>query len=186
MFPKHAWLFKIPLLTGLILNLAIAAVLAYYVFLGGGGTPKSKPTLRRCLLFSIESGLITCLFMLIIVVTSYIKTPNLIWIAVQFIVTKTNSNSILLTLNSRLVVNTEMRSPTANTRSHLRNLHFSNRMPAHNLAIAKTQVTETTGEEGYNGAGSWSSQLDSNEICLVELSENGKPKGSAWPSRHSH
>ena len=34
----YLYLFRIPLLAGLILNLVIAGVLSYYTFLGGGGT----------------------------------------------------------------------------------------------------------------------------------------------------
>jgi len=49
----HDKLLKVPYLSGLILNAFIALALTYYTFFGGGGVPKSKPTWRRILLFSI-------------------------------------------------------------------------------------------------------------------------------------
>lgn len=155
-----------PLLAGLVLNLAIAAVLTHYIFNGGRSLPSARPTLSRCILFSIESGLITCLLILVMLTTAWIKLPNLIWLAMHFIITKTNSNSILVTLNSRHSLSTD---PTIALRhQHSRPIRPSQMPRVENIVVDKTEVTHREHFAPYDRS-SLTSQFEDSDIGLAAI-----------------
>jgi len=153
-----------PLIAGLVLNLAIAAVLTHYIFGGARGLPSTRPTFTRCIMFSIESGFLTCL-LIVVMLTFASLTGNFIWLAMHFIITKTNSNSILVTLNSRQSLSTD---PTI----ALRHRHRS-RIPRHPTKGPKMEnitvnTTEITHREPYDRS-SLTSRFEDSEIGLVGM-----------------
>jgi len=97
---------------------------------------------------------------------------SLTWVAVQFIITKLNSNSILVTLNSRMTINADPFSRRARNLGRLPHLAYplrSQTMGMGHINIAKTQVTHAeTGEGGDHN--SMTSQIERNSICLLNIS----------------
>jgi len=172
-----SWLITIPLLAGVILNAAIASTLTYYTFFGGGGLPRSRPTSRRLMLFFIESGTLNCLLMVVMLIASWAPATSktLLWLSIHHIVTKLNSNSILITLNSRHNANSDPFS--RHNRGRLGNQPrlrptLSSIMGLGKINVATNKITvsdeSTTGDRS-----SLASQIEQNEICLLELSKRG-------------
>jgi len=168
-----------PLLTGVILNVAIASTLTFYTFFGGGGLPRSRPTSRRLMLFIIESGILNCLLMVVMLIASWAKDTKktLLWLSIHHIVTKLNSNSILITLNSRHNANSDPFS--RHTRGRLGNQprlrpNLSSIMGLGKINVATSKSTVSDGSTLTIGdRSSLASQIEQNEICLLELSKRG-------------
>jgi len=102
---------------------------------------------------------------------------TLLWLSIHHIVTKLNSNSILITLNSRHNANSDPFS--RHTRGRLGNQprlrpNLSSIMGLGKINVATSKSTVSDGSTLTIGdRSSLASQIEQNEICLLELSKRG-------------
>jgi len=127
---------------GFALDLVISLTLAYLLVRTPGNFPRGERNFKRILLFSVESGFVSFLLGIPMVITVSINSFNYVWLAFVFIIAKVNSNSILVTLNSRHALANSYATPQKDN-SRLRSLQFSFNNKGESVAIAKTQVTTT-------------------------------------------
>jgi len=165
------WIILAPFVMGVILNFSIMIMLAFYNFYGGAGLPRNRPTIRRCLAFSVESGFVTWALILAMLVIAWTAPRSLLWISMHFIVAKTNSNAILITLNSRhLGVDTYNRNAFTRNRQSYRYPDSSPLDRMGNITVEQTQVTETINSTTFDH----NSLYDRNEISLLDLPKDRK------------
>jgi len=132
------------LVLGFLLDMIISFVLSYLLIRTPGNFPSGGRTLKRLLLFAVESGFISFLLGIPMVATVSRKDYNFIWMALIFLIAKVNSNSILVTLNSRHAIANSYAVPSHENNHRLRPLQFSLTGRGENVAVAKTHVTTTS------------------------------------------
>jgi len=138
----HKNLAEATLTLGFLLDMIISIVLSYLLIRAPGNFQGGDRNLKRLLLFAVESGFFSFLLGIPMVITVSQNSYNFIWMALVFIIAKVNSNSILVTLNSRHALAQSYAVPSNENENRLRNLQFS--LNTQNLAVSKTQVTTST------------------------------------------
>jgi len=91
----------ISLSLGAATDVVSAFSLSYYLHAMRTGYRRSDTLINRLIVFSVNTGVITSIFSLTVVILYQLMPTNLIFIACFFIVCKLYSNSFIATLNSR-------------------------------------------------------------------------------------
>jgi len=87
-------------ITGIILDNLVAASLSYYLFnRGRDAMERTRSVIRRLILFSIETGIVTSMVGTVATIMCFTMPNNAIWIGILFFHSKIYANSLMLSLN---------------------------------------------------------------------------------------
>lgn len=98
---KFNWLLTILLVATFIVDVVVACAVAYFLAKSRTGFLRSDRLIRRLILFSIETGLITSVIATVVLIIFLTKPHTFTWIGLLLILAKVYSNSLLYSLNAR-------------------------------------------------------------------------------------
>jgi len=99
----YGWLITSALNVGVVLDLLITVSLCFYIrqLYTPYNLPKSEELIHRLITWTIQTGLITSLTSVAVVISFQTMKHNFVWLALYTFLAKLYSNSLLVSLNSR-------------------------------------------------------------------------------------
>ncbi|KAF8584810.1 hypothetical protein K439DRAFT_1616425 [Ramaria rubella] len=98
---KYLWCFTSLMVLIVVTDSTNAIALSYYLSSNRSGIKQTDMIVNRMIMFSIESGILTSVCTIIMLIFFLSMKNKAIWLAVFVIIAKNYSNSILISLNSR-------------------------------------------------------------------------------------
>ncbi|KAJ7500033.1 hypothetical protein FB451DRAFT_1207286 [Mycena latifolia] len=100
---NYGWLITAALNVGAILDLLISASLCFYIrqLYTPYNLPRSEELIHRLVAWTIQTGLITSITSVAVVISFQTMKHNFIWLALYTFLAKLYSNSLLVSLNAR-------------------------------------------------------------------------------------
>lgn len=95
------WVFTMGLGISAVMDILIAGGLSYYLRKNKSGFSTMDQIIDSLVLYTVESGLITCITTIVSLVCWTTMSDNLIFLGLHFTISKLYANSLLATLNSR-------------------------------------------------------------------------------------
>ncbi|KAF8209998.1 hypothetical protein K438DRAFT_1929758 [Mycena galopus ATCC 62051] len=110
----YGWLISSALFVGAILDVLIAVSLCFYIqkLYTPYNLPRGEELIRRLIAWTIETGLITSLGSVAVVIAFQTMKFNFIWLALYTLLAKLYSNSLLVSLNARSQRRITARAPS--------------------------------------------------------------------------
>ncbi|KAJ7889854.1 hypothetical protein B0H14DRAFT_2691086 [Mycena olivaceomarginata] len=110
----YGWLITSSLNVGAVLDVLIAVSLCFYIrrLYTPYNLPKSEELINRLITWTIQTGLITSLMSIAVVVAFQTMKHNFIWLALYTFLAKLYSNSLLVSLNARPHSRAAIRAPS--------------------------------------------------------------------------
>ncbi|KAF9468724.1 hypothetical protein BDZ94DRAFT_693505 [Collybia nuda] len=119
-FASHyKWLLTLLLVATAIGDLVVAGALAYFLSQGRSGFLKTDHVVNELILFSIETGLVTSLVAMAVLIIFLTKPTTFAWIGMLLTLAKIYTNSLLLSLNNRKHLRSEFVGYNDSRRSEL-------------------------------------------------------------------
>jgi len=99
----YGWLITSALFVGAVLDVIIAVSLCFYIrqLYTPYNLPRSEELIHRLVAWTIQTGLITSLMSVAVVITFQTMMHNFIWLGLYTFLAKLYSNSLLVSLNTR-------------------------------------------------------------------------------------
>ncbi|KAI0789358.1 hypothetical protein C8Q75DRAFT_156143 [Abortiporus biennis] len=101
---NFAWVFTMGLASAAIVDVAIAAVLCYYLNRSRTGFTSMDGIIDSITLYTVENGMLTCITTIISLICWITMPHNLIFLALHFGISKLYANAFMATLNARKVL----------------------------------------------------------------------------------
>ncbi|KII93003.1 hypothetical protein PLICRDRAFT_121529 [Plicaturopsis crispa FD-325 SS-3] len=98
---SYAWIFTIGLALSSVIDVFIAASLCYFLRHSRTGHSSLDHVLDKLMLYTLETGLLTCAATVVAMLCWLTMPDNLIFLGFHFVICKLYSNSLLATLNTR-------------------------------------------------------------------------------------
>ncbi|KAK7053601.1 hypothetical protein R3P38DRAFT_1462266 [Favolaschia claudopus] len=113
----YGWLITASLNVGAALDVLIAVSLCFYIrqMYTPYNLPRGEQLLNRLITWTIQTGLITSVTSVTVVIAFQTMTHNFIWLALYTFLAKLYSNSLLVSLNSRPQHRALVRAPSPKT-----------------------------------------------------------------------
>ncbi|KAJ7249778.1 hypothetical protein B0H12DRAFT_1234602 [Mycena haematopus] len=110
----YGWLITSALAVGAILDVLITVSLCFYIrqLYTPYNLPRSEELIQRLVTFTIQTGLITSLTSVTVVIAFQTMKHNFIWLALYTLIAKLYSNSLLVSLNARPHNRDSVRAPS--------------------------------------------------------------------------
>jgi len=123
---KYRYPLYLAMLMGSFTDCLIAGSLSYwFVKQKQDELPDSNRILKHLLAFSMESGAITSLFGICVLITGATMTHNFIWISLIIVHSKFHANSLLVSLNRRRILRERRDATLPKPRSPLKSIRFA-------------------------------------------------------------
>jgi len=152
----YGWLITSALFFGAVLDVLITASLCYYIrqLYTPYNLPKSEELIHRLITFTIQTGLITSVMSVAVVIAFQTMKHNFVWLALYTFLAKLYSNSLLVSLNVRPHNRASVRAPSPNSWDTIPSRCASpnswetipSRCASPNLTI---QITRTVEDDGH-------------------------------------
>ncbi|KAF9468722.1 hypothetical protein BDZ94DRAFT_1246111 [Collybia nuda] len=98
---NYKWLLTLLLVATAVGDLVVAVALAYFLSKGRRGFLQTTRVINYLILFSIETGVITSLIAIAVLIIFLTKPSSYAWIGMLLFLAKVYTNSLLLSLNNR-------------------------------------------------------------------------------------
>ncbi|KAJ6596145.1 hypothetical protein DFH09DRAFT_1305052 [Mycena vulgaris] len=110
----YGWLITSSLNVGVVLDLLITASLCYYIrqLYTPYNLPRSEELIHRLIAWTIQTGLITSMTSVAVVISFQAMKHTFIWLALYTFLAKLYSNSLLVSLNARPQRRENVRAPS--------------------------------------------------------------------------
>jgi len=178
---KYRAFLYLAMLTGSFTDCLIAGSLSYwFVKQKQDEVPDSNRILRRLLAFSMESGAITSLFGICVLITGVTMPHNFVWISLIIVHSKFHSNSLFVSLNRRRILRGRRDAALPKLRSPLTAIHFANFFSGRTSSSYSSRGDELRIQEVEV-----QHEDPSNCIQLQPVGKGGNRCRDSNPSRHS-
>jgi len=110
----YGWLITSALNVGVVVDILISASLCFYIrqLYTPYNLPKSEELIHRLIAWTIQTGLITSITSVAVVITFQTMKHNFVWLALYTFLAKLYSNSLLVSLNARPQYREIVRAPS--------------------------------------------------------------------------
>jgi len=135
---NYGWIITAALTVGVVQDLIICVSLCFYIrqLYTPYNLPKSEKLIHRLIVWTIQTGLITSIISVAVVVSFQTMKHNFVWIALYTFLAKLYSNSLLVSLNARQKNCQTVRAPSPKAWD-------ASRPPTPNLTIEITRTRST-------------------------------------------
>jgi len=135
---NYGWLITAALNVGVVVDLIICVSLCFYIrqLYTPYNLPKSEELIHRLIVWTIQTGLITSITSVAVVISFQTMKHNFIWLALYTFLAKLYSNSLLVSLNARPQNRENVRAPSPKSWD-------ASRPPTPNLTIEITRTRST-------------------------------------------
>lgn len=101
LFPTIDNIVDVSLALGAAADIIIAASLSFYLYSSRSGVESTDTLIKKLMVISINNGLLTSVFDIIVIIFATAQSSNFIYLAIYQVVGNLYTNSMMATLNSR-------------------------------------------------------------------------------------
>ncbi|KAJ7124347.1 hypothetical protein C8R44DRAFT_783335 [Mycena epipterygia] len=144
----YGWLITSALNVGVVVDLLISASMCFYIrqLYTPYNLPKSEELIQRLIAWTIQTGLITSITSVAVVITFQTMKHNFVWLALYTFLAKLYANSLMVSLNARPQRREIVRAPSPKSWDA-----SSLRTPDLTIEITRTRTTDADSIRSFGG-----------------------------------